>query len=69
MNDPNGAAERFYTVAEIAALFKKPPGWVYRNRFGFLRPAARAFNRRLLLFDKAEIERIIEAASGPTSQH
>jgi predicted DNA-binding transcriptional regulator AlpA len=51
--------ERFLTVREVADLFKKSQEWVYRNRFGFLRPAARSFNRRLLLFDKAEVEKII----------
>jgi len=59
-------SERFYTVAELAALFKQDAPWVYRHRFGFLRPAARCLGARTLLFDKLEVERIIaESAAKP----
>lgn len=62
---------RFLRPDEVAALFRRSVQWVYNNalpgagrrRAGFLAPAARRFNARTLLFDRAEVERIIAAKS------
>lgn len=62
-------AQLLYTPAEIAALFRqddKSPRcalkWVYRqaSHGGFLAPFARKFNGKLLLFDKAGIDRLLK---------
>ncbi len=56
----------FLTPEEVAALFRREGDvrFAYRAAVGrgFLRPAARRFGRRLL-FDRAEVERIIEEQS------
>jgi hypothetical protein len=56
---------RFLTVEEVAALFREDAPWVYRNSSGrgCLSPARRKLNAKTLLFDAAEIERIINAAA------
>lgn len=52
----------FLTPSEVATLFRKDCAWVYRNRSGFLRPAAKYFGPKSLLFFKPEIERLITEA-------
>ena len=56
----------FYEPSEIAAMFGKPLSWVYRAASGFLKPAARKFNARTLLFLRSEVDRIIR--EGPDEQ-
>lgn len=67
------APARLLTPEEVAALFRRTVPWVYNNslptkgyrRAGFLFPAARRFNARMLLFDREEVERIIAAVGEP----
>jgi len=62
---------RFISPEEVATLFRRTVQWVYNNslpekglrKAGFLFPAARRFNARTLLFDRQEVDRIIETAS------
>lgn len=69
--------ERFLEPAEVAMVFRRTVPWVYNNslpekglrKAGFLFPAARRFNAKTLLFDRAEIERIISASeTGSTAE-
>lgn len=51
----------YLTPEEVAALFRKDTAWVYRQRHKLLKPAARAFGRRHLLFLKTEVYRILQS--------
>lgn len=61
----------FYEPRQIAAMFGKPLPWVYRAASGFLKPAARKFNSRALLFLRSEVDRIIREGpdAGTSLQH
>ena len=58
----------FYTPTEIATMFGKPMGWVYKRArgSGFLAPHARKFDSRTLLFVRTGIDRLI--AEGPPKE-
>ena len=53
-------AHLFLTPEEVATLFRRPVQWVYRQRNKLLKPAARSFGKRHLLFDKLEVYRILQ---------
>lgn len=55
----------FLNVQETAQLFRQTPAWVYRNRNGLLKPAARRFGPKCLLFLQSELVRLISEAADP----
>ncbi len=58
-------AMRFYTPEEVRTLFRmRSLKSVYRAAAcGFLRPFARRFDGRHLLFDRAAVDRLIDGGS------
>jgi hypothetical protein len=57
---------KLLTPQEVALLFRRDVAWVHRARWKLLRPAARKFGPRHLLFDAGEISAIIaKSAENP----
>ena len=53
---------RFYTVREVAEIFRKNQQYVYRHSIegGFLYPFARRFGAKSLLFHRQSLDRYLE---------
>ena len=60
MNTHDLKADLFLTPEETAALFRRDVAWVYRQRNQLLKPAARTFGRKHLLFLKTELLHILQ---------
>ena len=58
----------FYTPEQIAEMFGKTRGWVYRHARGksFLAPYARRFDNKTLLFLREGIDRLVR--EGPPTE-